>query len=632
MRIKLLLNILILGLVYLSSTSSAYPLAHKMKSTPFKLYKNPRDEILKHWRNRAESISLGQEKTGIAELANIRNTMKQFGVKNLPEISISILKEVENRKGELPPEESLELAELAVSLSPDIPAVHFKIAPYYLSIKTFHPFKGANEFIEGIKLQISNVDNRITLLTNLTYWTALSLIVVLFVFMFACCLKYSTLLHHLLTHLLPKSFSRLAITLIIVFIPVIVFFILGPLSLVLIFAVYYWIFMNGQEKFISICLLLLIVLLPVLFYVPVFPIKFDSSNEAKILRTDFQSDYEHTTKVFAELIEMQPDDVEAKLTLALFAKRSGNLSASTKLLNEIIKKKPGWDKPYINLGNIFYIRGKIDSAISNYNKAASMNSNNFLAKYNLGKAYFKQTRLEDANTQLKGATTIDPIQFNLLESLSDPKTPSRYIFDETISYIDLEKRIRTLSKFDTAIRDRIWEKTKLINATPLTSSLITAIIIILLIILSKSLRAIAPPIACTICGTSFCKRCSQIMDRRNICSKCYFVFVSRDSIDPTFKLQKENDERKNKKKISIIKSLSSLVIPGFGHIYLGSSIFGLFIVFICSWIILKLSIPNGIVSDPLSIALKPAAFPTVILLLIVIATYVLTNLSLRRSR
>ena len=588
--------------------------------------------MLKQWNARNEIISLGQDKVALNELSSLRDVMIDSGIKNAPAVTIAILNEIEERKAELSESEITSLAEAAKKISPDLPAVRFKIASIYFTPKTFSLKKGFAELYNGMDLILGSIESRLDLYANLLYWTALSLVAAVIMFLAVWTLKYLKLLHHMLRHALPKIFSGFSIYVILSAAVVFSFFYFGPLSILIVLILYFWFFMNGSEKSIAVLFLVLAALSPFMLDLLIFSAKYSASPERSMLALELSPDYQSNVSRFGSLLAKNRDDNELKFSMALIQKRTGNLNASKELLTGIVKNRPEWDKAFVNLGNVEFLQGNFDFAISDYKKATSLNPGNFLAKYNLGKALYRKTRLEDANQELSNASNIDPLKFKELEDISDPKNPLRYVFDETLSPFDLKERIKSLSKADEGARKKLWEKHSLTTLDPLATSAVNVSFIILLFVLAGFSRKIDPPKRCTICGNSYCRRCSKTTDKRDICSQCYYIFVLRDSIDPAFKTKKETQEAKNKFTNGIFKNWISYFIPGFGCIYAGNAFSGFLITFTSSWAVFYMIFRKGILADKFFASLEPSVFLPLAMVVFALAVHILSNIIIRRLR
>lgn len=601
----------------------------QLRARPFylnSLASDPRVELTKQWQEREELISLGKEKIALNQLMLLRDRILLYNIRNAPEIAVSILREIERSTAELTKKERFDLTAMAVRLAPDIAAVHFKAAHIYLNPSSLNLKQGIDRLIKGMKLYFSNLSLRHGFFINLAYWAAIAMLLTLLIFILILLIKYYRPLHHLFGHALPKFFSPASIALIIFALPVFCFLLFGPLSLILSVSVLFWIFYKPSEQVATILLLVAMLVLPFLFYLPSFPVKYQKSTERVILNVNRSSDIISNIEVLDEILQKNPDDHHAKLMLALMHKDLGNLRTALKLLREILNNKPDWDKPLVNIGNIEYINGRYNYAIAYYNRAEKSNGSNFLAKYNLGKALYKVTRIEEANQSLNRASNINSAKFKYYEDISDPKIPVKYVFDERITARDLDARINEMKKPDEKLRNNLWIRSALFNSQPGSLPIVCIVIIILLIALLKFKGKIIPPRTCEMCGKAFCKRCSQVSNYRDICSPCHYIFIIKEGTDEEFKVKKEKEESRNKLLQGIFRGYSSLILPGFGHIYSGNTFSGLILNFLFIFMLVRIILPGGLVSDRYAASLSGSSFMTVMLLIAALIIYVAANI------
>ncbi len=593
---------------------------------------DPVEELIETWGERSETISLGKDNLGLENLEIIKKKMTLYGIRNAPQIAVALIDEIKERDSELSKKEKTALLKFAKEIAPDIASLNIKLAGYFLSPSYFSLKNSISSMKTGFSKYLSGIESRFRFITNILYWSWLALCFTVFIFFLVMTLKYFHALIHMTEHFLPKAFSKTANILLLMFIPIVFFLTLGPLSLVLVFAAYYWLLANGSEKFVMCVFIAILICIPHIFYFTAFPYRYQKSNEKKILSVELSPDLKKSIEAMEEITKNFPDDTEAEITLALLHKKLGNYLQAKNILKNVLSKNPGNTKALINIGNIHYIQGKLAAAISSYSKAGSINSQSFLANYNLGKALYSETRIEEADQALKKASSINSSRFKKFESLSNPKNPLEFVFDEKIDKKDLKQRIAALKSPSSEFRNKIWAKKRILNTTPWGASITGLIVFIILILLSKFTKLIEPPRVCEICGKAFCKKCSRLSEHRDICSPCHFIFIRKESLEPVFKTKKENEEKRHRIFQGIFKSWISFLLPGLGHLYFGKSIAGIFVVFLLALVFSWIYIPQGLIEDPFTGSLKGTNVSLVMVLLAALAVYIITNLTIRKVK
>jgi tetratricopeptide (TPR) repeat protein len=597
-----------------------------------RLSADPTVEIFKIWGTRNDIVNLGKDKLGLNELGLITGLMTDYEIRNIPQITLEILDEIKNRSEELSSKDVLTLIEAAVKISPDIPAAHFEMAKLCFRFENLDPKRGFSELSKGTQAFLENIDLANTFYANIAYWIILGLFSSIALFFIVLAVKYLVLLAHLCGHLCGPDFSRIAIFAILIGLPLTFFSLLGIAGLIAILIIYFWLFSTTQEKVVLILVTIALAALPIFFYAPQFMIKYQGSPEREMLSIRMSPDYASKLNLLSEILRKNPLDSEAKFLTALIIKKTGNLEKAQELLDQLIKQNPNWEKPLINRGNIEFLKGRLNSAISYYSRAATLNNTNFLAKYNLGKCYFIATKIEEANAELKNASGLDDERFRKYEEVADPTNPLRYIFDEWIEKRDLKNRIDAMRKPDNQMAARLWNEIGVLKLPPLWSSLAAIICLVLIIILAKAKRAIDPPKTCEICGTPYCKRCSKLIDKRQACAQCHYIFVLKESIDLGSRAKKEAQGKRHEIKQRILGRWSSLIVPGFSHVYIGSTIKGLIVTFIFFTAVYKIFIPDGILVNPYRLAPTVLNYPNLSCAIVAIVIYIMVNLDLRKAK
>lgn len=95
------------------------------------------------------------------------------------------------------------------------------------------------------------------------------------------------------------------------------------------------------------------------------------------------------------------------LSVAAYA-RNGVWYDEVRMWSDVVKKSPWKARPHNNLGLAFDNLGLIDKAVSEYQKAVSLEPRFEEAYYNLGVVYYKQGRLDDAAREFQVAIGLNP--------------------------------------------------------------------------------------------------------------------------------------------------------------------------------------------------------------------------------
>lgn len=124
---------------------------------------------------------------------------------------------------------------------------------------------------------------------------------------------------------------------------------------------------------------------------------------------------------------------------AIKAYEKGDYDQAVQLLNQYILQKPNDQDAYFYLGNVFLKKEMLDSAVVQYKKALDLKSKYWQALYQLGYAYYKQKRYDEAKETFEGGLKIkERGEFynglGLVQMAMDSLKDADFSFRKAISY------------------------------------------------------------------------------------------------------------------------------------------------------------------------------------------------------
>ena len=118
------------------------------------------------------------------------------------------------------------------------------------------------------------------------------------------------------------------------------------------------------------------------------------------------SAFEHVENT-PQLIELENQNIETLIVLAVTAYGTGKHEASVNLLKRVIKVNPDLPQVYSNLGNARKELGNLDQAKENYEKAIELDPNFAEVYHNLGNLYRDQGKFDTAKTYYQQALKLN---------------------------------------------------------------------------------------------------------------------------------------------------------------------------------------------------------------------------------
>tara|TARA_Y100000591_G_scaffold11557_1_gene8980 strand:+ start:137 stop:1999 length:1863 start_codon:yes stop_codon:yes gene_type:complete len=118
-------------------------------------------------------------------------------------------------------------------------------------------------------------------------------------------------------------------------------------------------------------------------------------------------EFDKAQKVCEDILDIQPDDLNATNLLAVLNFQNKDFIKSIKLFKKAIEINPNISETYNNLGNVYYEFKQFSIAIENYNKALKIKPNFALSYYNRAKALQEVSKKQDAISDYNKAISLN---------------------------------------------------------------------------------------------------------------------------------------------------------------------------------------------------------------------------------
>ncbi len=122
-------------------------------------------------------------------------------------------------------------------------------------------------------------------------------------------------------------------------------------------------------------------------------------------------------KLFREVLEREPREVNALQLLGLTMFQQGNPQEGERLLRKAIRRSPKIAKFHFNLGHMLEMQGKLKEAVFAFREARKLDPQDEWIPVNLGIAYGKMNRLDEAVAACRTALTINPENVSALSNM-----------------------------------------------------------------------------------------------------------------------------------------------------------------------------------------------------------------------
>ena len=118
--------------------------------------------------------------------------------------------------------------------------------------------------------------------------------------------------------------------------------------------------------------------------------------------------WDQAEQLYLQVLEVDPNQVDALHLLAAIAGQTGRESEAIKYLRAVLRLQPGLAAAHNNLGNAFAAQGKFPEAVACFQEAVRLQPGLAGAHNNLGNALREQGRLAEAVASLRQALRLKP--------------------------------------------------------------------------------------------------------------------------------------------------------------------------------------------------------------------------------
>jgi len=497
------------------------------------------------------------------EFQEVRNKMIERGITNAPALAIALVEQGQAYLKRGDPGAAEWDFRHAIELSPALLAAHLflvQLAPKGRLRESFLILS------QGARPIFSNFENQLLLASNV-YLLLLAFLVALSLgILAALILAYVTYLHHFLIERIPTLFSLGARLLLATVLLISVVLLRPPLSLLLLLGIAgVWAWLSKPERRLVLFAMTILALVPVFLMVgEALFAPLDAQNPALILSRaqEVEPDVLTSSQV-RTMIARYPSDPDLFLTAGLLAKRAGQLDEAREDYLHHLALSPNSFRGQVNLGNIYFREGKYDSARACYQRAVDQAPLSGAAHFNLSQAHLKKLDFQDAELEFNRSAKLD---FRLTDRISSrtSKDSLAVVADETVPLSHLWDHVAKGYHFESLPGTLLRE---LFGIEFFLNWFVSILIVFVMLFLRIAGRQVMPSEHCHACGRPLCARCRP-PEAPDLCARCAHKIEGSSS--PEMKEAVLAVISTRRKRFFLLRNgLTSLLLPGSAHIYLG---------------------------------------------------------------
>ncbi len=550
--------------------------------------------FLKKRTSESKSFTLTQK-----ELEALYQTQLDKGIKNLPTVSLFLLRKAQEarERGEI--EKAQELVTYAMKISPVLSQPHLEMAKIYWKKNPLHLHQVFSEILRGEIKKFQDYPSLLRLSYHGLYILSNAILMSFILFGIVILIKYLPLYIYDLRKNLTQEFQSLLINGLKVFVLFLPIF----LRFDLLWSLFFWSTLlwgyvpQREKKFIVLFLI-------ITTYFPFFlrsSTSFLNSSNSEILLEMNEANHGNWTKATEEKlrawVRSHPNDSEVLFTLGLIAKKQGQYPQAEEYYRKAIEYDPRFSQAFSNLGNVYLAQKQIPLAISAYQQAIQINPHKGAYYYNLSRAYSQETFLSGKiDRTFQKARELDPGLIDFHSMVVDSPHMNRFVIDESLSTHTLWQRC--LNQFMGKegflyLLFKAWFE-RVPSVIPFLAPILFLTFLIGFTRYARTKRFMT---RCPMCGSPTYRFYLETQKQEFICFNCYRLFVQKEKLHPKIMEKKSLQAKAFQKEEQVTSTFLSYLFTGFGYLWRGQSLKGLILLFLFFIFILRFLFWYGLIPD-----------------------------------
>jgi tetratricopeptide (TPR) repeat protein len=528
------------------------------------------------WPQATSAADTGDTTTAAKKTSELAETGKNNGIKTYPLYAVSSAAlSLQAAKQNNKPGADWG-AKAADQLDPSSAAVAFMRADAAAASKNWSA--AAPLALRAFANIIRNYRLRLLSRADLLIAVLLALALTTIIFALALFVRYAKAMAHDFRELLSRkvrggSVSVLAFALL--FLPI--FLWLGPAWLVFYWFIIFFSYAKPGERILIIVLSLLMAAAPIALDLTAHWIAgVDSPVIVSAIASNERRYEPDALRRMQELVNIVPNDAMLHLLIGNLYLQDGNDQQATQHYRRSIELRDNAGA-HVNLGNLHFANNDFATAVTEYNKAETIDPNLAIAFYNDSIALGELYKFDQQAARLDQAKRID--------SSGIERASSDAVGQKVVTYHPPIRQAWTVS---SEIARRGVARSLFGNyaffdplesaMNPLTAGAILTAVLAPLLFLKRRKAGFAG--ACIKCGRTFCPRCKSARESATFCTQCIHIYLKRDGVSMMTKRAKLEEVSHHQGGVLTRNRWLATFLPGSAQMIEGRTVAGIIGAFV----------------------------------------------------
>ncbi|MBK7974965.1 MAG: hypothetical protein IPK07_17340 [Deltaproteobacteria bacterium] len=588
-----------------------------------------RGEIDKLWEKRRLALA-AQQPSADSLLDRIYDLALGSGQHELPVLAAALLREAARDVARHDLEQADARVQAARRLAPELPQTRFARADVLLRSGPAQWNEAVRELSEGTEVLQTSLAERARFQATGLFYGLLCGLAVAIAFPLLVVIRHRRRLTHAVEHRLPSWWSRSL--LVAVWLPVFAGALrlrlgLGWLALALLVAV--WLAGHTRERVVGALLGVLVACGP--WGVTALAERISVHRlalEDPVVRAQTESYSAELVEALIAEVKAKGETVEPLAALALLAKRAGHLDFAEAAWRRVAALETDAAWVHNNLGIVLFHQGQEQESMAEFRRAIELDPELAEAHLNESQVLRQNFVLMPSQDAFARAQAIDPLRVNAFH-VTSARGLNRFLLDAPLPRERLEARLQVEPAARARSADAMWGS--LVRGLPRVAFpvLVGMVAIVTVLAIRRSRSALGPvPPACTRCGAPFCVVCGVRAAMGAECEACLSLALGNPILDPVFKQERRETVERERAKLRWTARAAGLLVPGGGHVLLGSSLTGFAVLAVATALLLVLVFGSGIVLPTAAVWSGPSALGARVQITALAVLWLVTNLHL----
>jgi len=328
-----------------------------------------------------------------------------------------------------------------------------------------------------------------------------------------------------------------------------------------------------------------------------------------------------------ELINIVPDDATLHLLIGNLSLQDGNAQQANQHYRRSVELHDSAGA-HVNLGNLHFFDNDFATAVTEYNKAESLDPKLAIAFYDDSIALGELYRFDQQAQKLDYAKQLDASSIDRITK--QPSAQKVVLYHPPIAQAwSVSSNIARRGVARSLFGNYAWFDPIESGRNPMTLGAILTILLAPLVHLIRRKTGYAS--ACIKCGRTYCPRCKSAHESATFCTQCIHIYLKRDGVSMATKRAKLEEVSEHQEGVLTRNRWLATFLPGSAHFIEGRTVAGTIGAFVFVFFV-SLALLSGRLAPVLAPGDAASMFVRIVAIVLAVILWIFITLPVYRRR